>query len=105
MKHRAAALSAILTLGLTLATPVGAQRTIDSLSNLKQKQAAELVEALTEKAQQDAKEAQERAQAAARESRRGRRSSNVQIRRGNTRELDQQQTGEGNFQSANIGTD
>ena len=105
MKSAAPYAFAALTLSLFLAQPAIAQRTIESLSNLKDLQAADLVEKLTEQAERDAQEAQERAQAEIRQSKRDRRNSSIQIRRGDTRELDQQQTGDGNVQSANIGTD
>ena len=95
MKNAAPYAFAALTLSLFLAHPANAQRTIESLSNLKNLQAADLVEKLTEKAERDAQEAQERAQAEIRQSKRGQRTSSIQIRRGDTRELDQQQTGDG----------
>lgn len=95
----------VTALTLALGQPLHAQRSIDSLSKLKDKQASELVEKLTEEAEQKAAQAEQAARSRATHSRRDKQGGNIQIRRGNTQGLDQEQVGEGNFQSANVGTD
>jgi len=95
----AALIAASLSLGG--GAPAYAQSTVDSLRELMREQATERAERgqvadlevlITEEAEREV----------SRSRRRGR-SSNIQIRRGDTSGVDQEQLGEGNHQSVNVG--
>ncbi len=105
MRYSLPAALTVSALTLVLSQPLHAQRSIESLSKLKEKQASELVEKLTEQAEQKAAQAEQTARARAAQTRRDKRGGNIQIRRGNTQGLEQDQVGEGNVQSANVGAD
>lgn len=95
------ALLTSIVLNLTGAAPAVAQTDIDSLRELMREQSTERAERggteglevfITEEAERQVSQA-----------RRQGKSSNIQIRRGNTSGVVQDQTGEGNYQSINVG--
>lgn len=105
----------ILTFSLTTITfavlvpqPVAAQRAIESLTELKEEQAERRVDRELAAAQKQIEQAQQQANAAtsrANRAKRNKKGGNIQIRRGDTSGLDQDQVGEGNSQSASVGSD
>ncbi len=95
------AMLASISLYLTGGAPAVAQTNIDSLRELMREQATERAEQgrtgdlevfITEEAERQVAEARRRGE-----------TGNVQIRRGNTSGVEQEQVGEGNYQSINVG--
>ena len=85
---------------LCFSAEVSAQRSVESLSELMEKQARQQVDHEIAAAVAREEEARERATTSRRTRRK---SSNVQIRRGDTSGVEQSQIGEGNLQSIRAG--